>query len=470
MTTTVVENPLISQIRDNRDAKQKEIDDLTGKLTTENRAFTDEEDAAFKAAVAEIRAFDERITELVELDKRRRDADEARKAAGDVGDQRAHVTDAPVYHRYKIGQSYFRDLFLAQQTGDADAADRLRRSALQAQDELAKRTEPELRALGNTGGAGGSGGEFSPPLWLIEDFVAYARPGRKFADSIGPRPLPEGVSSVNLPKITGGTTTAIQTTQNTALSQTDMTTGSISSAISTIGGKQVVAQQLLDQSGIPFDEVVLRDLAADYAQRYGTQVISGSGASGQLNGVYTYFNASGTVNVTFTSASPAVASSTTANSFYSKVFGAASAIETARFMPPDTIWMHPRRWNWILASVDANSRPLVVPLGAAFNPVGETGPDVAQGVVGYFGGLQVITDPNIPTNLGAGTNQDPVFVGIRGDLRLYEGALRLETFREPYADSAGVLFRALAYSAQIVSRYTTSVAVINGTGLVAPTF
>jgi hypothetical protein len=81
-----------------------------------------------------------------------------------------------------------------------------------------------------------------------------------------------------------------------------------------------------------------------------------------------------------------------------------------------------------------------------------------------------VVDANIPTNTGAGTNQDPVLVGVRSDLRLWESGLRAEAFRETYADSVGVLFRVYAYSAQIVSRYTTSVAVVNGTGLIAPTF
>ncbi len=45
----------------------------------------------------------------------------------------------------------------------------------------------------------------------------------------------------------------------------------------------------------------------------------------------------------------------------------------------------------------------------------------------------------------------------------------METFREPYADSMGVLFRAYAYSASIPDRYGPSVQIIAGTGLIAPT-
>jgi hypothetical protein len=47
---------------------------------------------------------------------------------------------------------------------------------------------------------------------------------------------------------------------------------------------------------------------------------------------------------------------------------------------------------------------------------------------------------------------------------------RMETFTAPYADSAGVLFRALGYAAFIPSRFTTSLSVITGTGLVTPSY
>ncbi len=53
-----------------------------------------------------------------------------------------------------------------------------------------------------------------------------------------------------------GTTVAPQSTQNTALSQTDLATGSLSSPIVTHVGKQVVSRQLLDQSAVPFDRVL----------------------------------------------------------------------------------------------------------------------------------------------------------------------------------------------------------------------
>jgi HK97 family phage major capsid protein len=466
---------IIDALQSQRDAKNTQAEALLTAASTVTEArkvagMTVEEGAAFDALLTGVRADDERLVELRAKEVREAAAAASRVVAGEVGEHRgvATVTDPAIYARDRADTSYFRDLYLARCESDGEAAGRLRRHDKARTDEVQKRA---LSVVGSTvggAGTGGAGGDFAPPLWVLDDFAALARPGRKFADSLTPRPLPNGISSVNIPRVATGTTEAIQTTNNSALSQTDLTTAFVSSPIATIGGKQVVSLQLLTQSGIPFDEVVMMDLAADYARSFDVQVISGSGASGQLTGVLTYFAASGTQNVTYTQATPAVGG---AGGLYAKIFNACSNIETSRFMAPDTIWMHPRRWNYILSSSDTANRPLVVPAGVnSFNNIGVDGGVIEQGVVGSLAGLRVITDANIPTNTGVGTNQDPILVGYSKDLRVWEGNLDMQTFTATYADSAGVLFRALAFSAAIPSRYATSVSVINGTGLVPPTF
>jgi len=39
-------------------------------------------------------------------------------------------------------------------------------------------------------------------------------------------------------------------------------------------------------------------------------------------------------------------------------------------------------------------------------------------------GVAIVTDPNIPTTLGAGSNQDPIYVMRSSDLKLWESAIR----------------------------------------------
>lgn len=317
-------------------------------------------------------------------------------------------------------------------------------------------------ARGNTGATGGSGGEFAAPGWLLDQFVALARGGRVLADRVTKLDLPAGISSINIPKVMSGTTAAVQTSQNTTVSQTDVTTGSLSSSILTVAGKQVVSQQLIDQSGVAFDQIILADLAAAYAVQLDTLVINSA-----LTGYTGILNVGGIQQVPYTSATPAVAG---AGNYYAVLQKAVAAVSTLRFLPPDVIAMHPRRWSWLAAAFDGQNRPLVTPTGGGVNSVARAGDVAASGVVGEIAGLPVVTDPNIVTTLGAGTNQDPTLVMRASDLFLWESPVTFASFDAPYADSLGVLLRAHGYSSFQGGRYPASVAVVNGTGTVTPSY
>ena len=452
---------LSKTMRERRAAHQESLKALLATAEARNDGtMTDDEATKFDSLVAEIRTADERIVALDAVEAGEAAASEVRKEIGATETRStapATVTDPPVYARGNITRSYFRDLSAATLQGSGEARERLIRNG--------KMVADETRALGNTSGVGGSGGEFAPPLWLINEFIALARPGRVFANLVNNKVLPEGVSTINLPRILTGSTTAIQSTQNSTLSQTDLTTGAVSASITTIGGKQVVSQQLLDQSAIPFDEVIMADLAADYARQLDVQFILGTGAAGQLRGVV---SGAGVGSTVYTQVTPAVAG---AGGLYATIAKAISVVSTSRFLPPTAIVMHPRRWGAIAASFDTQNRPLLPMSGAAVNAVGsQDGAPREQGLVGVMQGLPVYADSSIPINLGAGTNEDRIFVLRVEDLFLYEGALRMESFNAPYADTAGVLFRALAYSSAIPDRYGASTNIISGTGLVTPAF
>lgn len=443
---------VLAQMRSRRTAVKDALDAILVIPTAEQRDLRASESRDFDRAAETIRSIDERIDELEATQTRSNFAAETTRMSGMSGLQSGYVTDPAVYRRDNpAGPSFFRDLASARLQGDPDAGERL------------VRNNREVRALGNTGAAGGSGGEFAPPAWFLEQFVKLARPGRVVADRATKMPLPSGVSSVNIPRVATGTTTAVQTTQNTAVSQTDLTTTALTSGIVTIAGKQVVSRQLLDQSGLDLDMVILGDLAADAAKQVDLQVISGSGVS-QVTGI---LNVAGITQVAYTQATPAVAGT---GGFYATLNKAISAIATARFAPPDCILMHPRRWSWVAAAFDGQNRPLVSPSGNAFNQVAEAGNVDAQGPVGQMAGLPVYLDANIPTNLGAGTNQDPVIVARMSDLFLWESPVNMQVFEQPYADSMGVLYRAHEYLSFQGGRYPASIAIVNGTGTVLPVY
>ncbi|WP_030333811.1 phage major capsid protein [Streptomyces sp. NRRL B-1381] len=440
-----------------RAALKTELDSVLTAPTAENRNPNEAEAARFaekrdavKAKDLEIEELSARIKDLEEDEKRELRAAEILAEHGQAGERRERVTVTSEPETYRKGgqQSYFRDLYRATEKGDRAAAERLQRN---------DREVMEKRAVTTTDG---SMGEFVPPLWMVNDYVALARAGRVAADRLRSQPLPAGTDSISLPKIASGTAVAEQTSQNTSVQNTDATLTSVTASVATIAGQQTVPQQLLDQSPINVDSILLADLAADYAVKLDTFVLTNNVAN--KRGL---LSVSGVNAVTYTDATPTTAE------LYPKVADGIQLIHTNRLMPADTILMHPRRWAWFTAQVDTQGRPLVVPVAnmpqnalAAMEGVN------SEGFVGTLQGLPVYVDPNIPTGLGAGTNEDRIIILRADDVILFEGSPRAEVFRETKADQLSVLLRFFNYAAIHSERYPKAISVLAGTGLIAPTF
>jgi HK97 family phage major capsid protein len=439
---------LIADLLAQRAAKREGLDAVLAKAQAEARGLTEAEQTAFDADEAEIRSLDTQASELDAQIQQDAITAELRKKYAPSG---VSITSEPEVYRKNGGESYFRDIYHATREGRRDAVERLvRNDRMRAAEE---------RAISTTNGGGG---EFVPPLWLENDFIKLARPGRITADLTPKFMLPAGTDVINIPKINTGTAVAPQATQNTGINQQDLTTTSVASSVVTIAGGQTISLQLLEQSPLSIDTIVLADLAADYAVKLNTQVVSGAGTGGTMTGITTV---SGTNQVTYTNASPSL------GTLYSKIADAIQRIHTSRYLPPDSIIMHPRRWAWCLAQLDGNSRPLIVPdAGGPFNRLGAQDGTPSQGFVGTMGGLPVYVDATIATNLGAGTNQDAIIVARMADLMLWEGNVRAEAFQQTYAQNMSVLIRLYNYASFQPGRYPQSISVINGTGLVAPTF
>ncbi len=418
-----------------------------------------EEDAEFRKLTedvklkdAELRNYDERITELTEEIERDAKITEGAAAVRRAQARVQSVTESRTYEKGN-GRSYLQDLMRHQLNLDATghALDRLRRHATEVE------TDKEYRDLNRTDG---QGGYFVPPLWLMNQYVELARPGRAYANLCTMQELPGGTDSINIPKVLTGTATAVQTADNAAVQETDMTDTSVEAKVRTIAGQQDVAIQNLDQSPVNFDQVIFGDLVADFATKVDLQVIAGSGAAGQVVGVR---NTPGIGTIAFTG--------TTVNALYAKLADAVQRVHTARFLAPTVIAMHPRRWAWFLSASDTNGRPLIVPeAGNPQNSIGSLSAVASQQVVGQLHGVPVVTDPNIPTNLGAGTNEDTIHVLRASDLLLYEGGIRTRTLQEVGSGNLTVRLQVYGYIAFTAGRYPASIVEIGGTGLVAPSF
>jgi HK97 family phage major capsid protein len=424
-------------------------------LTAEETAKLDERSASIKAKDDEIVAQRARIADAEEREARSNREAEVRAEQGQTGagsESRAVVGKEPETYRKNGTHSYFRDLsMVGLGRGDVrSASERLQRNNTEV--------AVESRALSTTDGAGG---DFVPPLWMVNEYVALARTARPTADRVRNETLPMGTDQINVPKILTGTAVAEQATQNTAVQNTDATTGTVAANVATIAGQQVIPVQLIEQSPINMDTILLADLALDYAAKVDLFVLNNNATN--KKGL---LQETGTSSVTYVDATPTV------GELYSKLADAVQRVATLRFLPADTIVMHPRRWAWFLAAVDASQRPLILPSqnGSAFNALGQSaGVAGATGVVGNLMGLDVILDPQIPVTLGGGT-EDAIIVMRASDSILWEGAPHAEAFRETKADQLSVLLRFYRYAAFTTARYAPSVSKITGTGLIAPTF
>jgi HK97 family phage major capsid protein len=449
---------LITKLIEERSKKETRFVELTTHM--ESRALSDEENTEFDGLVAELRSFDERIEQLDQVEIRSEKVAETRKRLGitDGDAPAAVVTSEERTYRKGTGASYYRDLYFSQK-GDVEAAQRLHRHAKEVEVESRKAGTFEARAMNRTDGTGGT---FVPPSYLIDDYAALARAGRPFANACRNLELPSGTDSVNIPRITQGSLVGVQATDNGVVATQDMNDAYVTAPVITEAGAVTLPLQLIDQSPIAFDEVVFADLTAEYGRQVDLQALSGSGAGGNAQGT---LGTAGINAVTYTSASPTVAA------LYSKLADAIQQIHTGRFLPPTAVWMHPRRWAWFLAAADSSNRPLVVPsAGGPNNALANLTAVHSEGSVGTIQGLPVFVDASIPTNLGAGTNEDRIIVARMDDLWLMEGALRSRVLEQTKGDTLSVLLQVYAYLAFTAGRYAKATSVISGTGLVAPTF
>ncbi len=132
--------------------------------------------------------------------------------------------------------------------------------------------------------------------------------------------------------------------------------------------------------------------------------------------------------------------------------------------------MTPQRWFWMVTQSDASNRPVVLPHDKGlYNAAGSAdNQNNPQGYVGNMLGLPIMVDPNIPSNLGAGTNQDVIIVAKMDDLWLWEGNLKAQAFEQTFAQNMSLFVRLYNYMAFQPGRYPKAVSTINGTGLISP--
>ena len=442
---------LVSKLKEQRDAVAAEAEAVLAADDVTAEALD-----AVSEKHEEIAALDERIATAEKVEARTSAIAESRKEAGIKTFGSAVVTREAMTYDRDGKNSFVRDMIGAQLRNDRDSWDRLARH----QHEVAV----ETRDISRTDGAGG---DFVPPIYLINEYAEFARAARVTADLVTNMALPAGTDSINIPQITTGTLAAFQSADNTATTTRDMVSSTVTAAVRTISGYENVSIQLVEQSPLAggLDRLVFGDLMADYALQLNTAVVgAGDGTSGALKGLITL--GSDTTNgipVTWTETTPSAPNGLIA------IAKAISKVTTNRYKAAEAIVMHPSMWYWFASQVDGSSRPLVVPVtGAsqAFNAAGTvTNPGAPAGLVGTIQGVPVFIDATLPKTYA--TNQSPILVGKFSDSYLFESGVKTRVLPDVLSSNLTVRFQVYGYAA-LAHRFNKSVSAISGTGTVAP--
>lgn len=447
---------VLENVRAQRAGIIKRQEELIELAETETRDMTAEEFDELRDLNKQDKELEARELELVDIAKRKADLEAAAEEI-QPDERRVSVTVRKEEPTYRKGgpHSFFADAWAVRNGKGGDAAERLQRNFQEFAAE-----HPESRAV-TSGGFGG----MVVPQYLTDEFAEVLHAGRVTANLVRGLPLPPEGMTLTIPRGTTGTLVAAQSDQNTALTSQDYAVTNLTINVNTYGGLQDVSRQAIER-GTNVDQIIGQDLMAEYSQVLDKDVINGAGTNGTHTGILT------TTTVLSVTTGTATVSGT-----LSAIAHAIASVNTNRFLPPDVIVMHPRRWGFLTGSVDSNGRPLVVPANGTqtFNAFG-SGNAPGYGFVGTVHGLPVYTDANIPTTLSTstvtGSTEDRIIVMRRSDVYLWEDAPAPRQFRfeEVLGNQLSVRLVAAGYSAFTAYRRPEGVCVISGSGMTTPTY
>jgi hypothetical protein len=429
--TTVEEDERITELFAARDQAKLDIEGIGKKLENANNIKAEEMERAEKQR--DVKATDTKPPT-------------SRTVSVQVGrEERTYRRDTD-----RFGKQFLMDVSRAFMFQDVEANSRLARHM---QEERVERAEYLTRAVGTGAWSG-----LTVPQYLTDMYAPATAGLRPFADVCNRHELPAEGMSVNISRVTTSSSAALQAAENNAVSETNMDDTLLTINVQTAAGQQTISRQAIDR-GTGIEDVTMQDLFNRVATVLDSTLITQ--ATTGLSAVSQAF--------TYTDASP------TGPELYPKILGAASGVEGALLAMgrPSHAIMHSRRWYWLSSQMSAtwpmvNWTNLPVQSGATANPASTYN----SGVRGVLpSGLEVVTDNNIATNLGGGT-EDEIYVVAASECHLWEdpNAPLFIRAEQPAAASLGVLLVAYSYFAYTHARYTNGSSKISGSGLAAPTF
>ncbi len=374
----------------------------------------------------------------------------------EINNERGQVIrEEPVYRKDEdpSGHKFLRDVASAF-SGSIASRERLSRHTEQEFDMRKRAGNPVHERVVGTSGLSG----WAVPAYLVDDAAPNAKKGANLVENLRKHPLPESGMTAYLSKVTTGTSADEQSSEGATVSETDIDDTLITIPIYTVAGSESVSRQLIDRAPGALD-VTVEDLIRSYYTDMDNKAI---------NRASTGLNANATV-ITYTDASP------TAQELYAKIQQAAAAVEAVMLDQGAELLVltHNTRWRWLMNQF-LSTHPFIS--GRMTNATGmgaTTGAGYGPGIRGYLPSDDpVITDNNVVTNLGVGTDQDRVYVLNKNEGHVWLDESQPLLIKAEQAQSKKLLVDLVVYgyAATCFNRYTGAVQAIDGTGLVTPTF
>jgi HK97 family phage major capsid protein len=189
------------------------------------------------------------------------------------------------------------------------------------------------------------------PTPVGDAFQTSARARGPLADALPNRPLPDnGGLLVSAPRFGTSASAAVQVGDLAAVSETDPSSGLNSSNIATVSGMLDVSAQVFDLGYPDIDTAIAAELGEAIAVAIDAQIVNGSNAAGQTQGLLALANIQAN---TFVDVSPTVGEAN------HELWGLFSDMSLKS--DPDLLVMHPRRFAWFHGQTDRHRRTTHTP-------------------------------------------------------------------------------------------------------------
>ena len=307
-------------------------------------------------------------------------------------------------------------------------------------------------------GTSSEGGYLAPPSYLQEMFADYLTSGRPTADVVGKMPIPTVGQTFYIPTQTGAAAVAVFS-ENATITETDATFGQVQIDAARLGGAATMPNFLVDRSYPGADQIVLKELAKQYAYQV-NQIVLNSSTSNRKG----LLQESGLGSVTSTAGTATIAN------LWPSLVKAVQTVAAGVYGMPDAIVMHPRRWGWLVGQLDSQNRPVIGslnPINAVASYAGITPQQSFQGpqAVGTLLGIPCYLDAGIPTNLGSGTDEDRIIVMKRDEPILFEGTPKMAISNDYQFGKDQLVARITGDVAFTCARRKAAVCIVSGTAL-----